>query len=261
MEEISINGNTRLQPTHFFVHKGKNYPFNMKLFKCFSQYFQINKNRYKGTTYINIFDNPEEEMDLTESTINDFINFCQSKNVILTKENSPFLHRLAKKFIVPLLIDSTQDFIQVHQKEVVVELLILNLKENNPDTTKYEQIISNDLPYFINDTNLLLLPIPVLYRILTKYQQKNSEQQNNEQNSTQIVEFLFKCLDKYGRGASILFEKIDICNSKSNALNRLLFEYSDKFDFHFINSQMLKNVYELESEMIRRTEKMSSENN
>lgn len=44
-------------------------------------------------------------------------------------------------------------------------------------------------------------------------------------------------------------------------MNRLLFEYSEKFDFHFINSQLLKTVYELESELIEKTEKFREEQN
>lgn len=257
-EEISINGNTRLQPTHSFVYEGKKFPFNMKLFKCFSQYFHANKNRFKNITDINIFDDSDEIFDLTESTINDFINFCQSKIITLNKENAPCLHKLAKKYDVPLLIDSTNEFIQIHQKEVVVDLLVLNLNNGHFDTAEYEELISNDLPYYVNDDKLLLLPIPVLNQIITKYHQKNLEQSNNDQICTQITSFLFKCLDKYGIEASVLFSQIDLSRSKNNALNRLLYEYSGKFDFHFINSQILKTVYELENKLIERAEKMTN---
>lgn len=62
-EEISINGNSRLQSTHFFTYNGKKYPFNMKLFKCFSQYFQTNKSRFYNITDINIFDDSDEKFD------------------------------------------------------------------------------------------------------------------------------------------------------------------------------------------------------
>lgn len=257
--EEEISGNARLQSTHFFVYKGEKFPFNMKLFKCFSQYFKINKNRFKDTTEISIFDDSDEKYDLTGNTIKDFIDFCQSKNISLNKENAPSLHRLAKKYIVPLLIDSTNEFIQKHQKEVVVDLLILNLKDKQFDSTEYEELISNNLPYYINDERLLKLPISVLNRILTKYNLKKPDDLKNDQICTQITEFLFKCLDNHGREASVLFGQIDLSRSKNNAKNRLLFEYAGKFDFHFINGQLLKTVYELESELIKRTEKMKEE--
>lgn len=206
MEEISVPANAILQPTHSFVYKGKKFPFNMKLFKCFSQYFKINKQQFANTTEIDIYNDQNEKINLTESSINDFINFCQSREITLNKDNSPSLYMLAKKYQVSSLIKLTSQFIFEHQKEIVIDFYILNQDEEDFDKAEYEEIISKDFLNYINDDKLLLLPIPVLHRIMTKYYQKNSEQTAIETNQSEITEFLFKCLDTYGREASVLFE-------------------------------------------------------
>ena len=258
MEEISVTANASLQPTHSFVYKGKKFPFNMKLFKCFSQYFKINKQQFANTTEIDIFNDQNEKINLSESSINDFINFCQSREITLNKDNSPSLHMLAKKYQVSSLIKLTTEFIFKHQKEIVIDFYILNQDEEDFDKAKYEEIISKDFLNYINDDKLLLLPIPVLHRIMTKYYQKNSEQTVIETNQSEITEFLFKCLDTFGREASVLFEHIDL--SRSNDSIRRLLQYGDKFDFHFINSQHLKSIYQLESEIIEKMAKITNEN-
>ena len=123
-QEISVSASSSLKATHSFIHNGKRYPFNMKLFKCFSQYFQINKNLFKNINEINLLDDQEEKIALTESSINDFISFCHKDKIILTNENVLSLHILSKKYIVPSLIDTTANYITAHRKDLVVELLI-----------------------------------------------------------------------------------------------------------------------------------------
>lgn len=78
---------------------------------------------------------------------------------------------------------------------------------------------------------------------MTKYQLKNSNQTN-----TDIVQFLFKCLDKHGKPASVLFQNIDFSNEHIKFLHQLFSdEYSQKFDFHFINTNFHKTIYEMKN--------------
>ena len=109
---------------------------------------------------------------------------------------------------------------------------------------KYEQMISQNLSYYINNDKLLLLPFQTLYRILS-----NSLKENINDND--FFEFLFKCLDKYGRNASILFENMHLMEVNSKYLNKLLTDYNDIFDFHFINPSFLKSIYEYQNEIIK----------
>ena len=66
------------------------------------------------------------------------------------------------------------------------------------------------------------------------------------------MNFLFKCLDKYGRKASVLFNNIDFGENKSEYINILITKYSTKFDFHFINFEFLKSIYEQQNEVLQK---------
>ena len=99
---------------------------------------------------------------------------------------------------------------------------------------------------------MLLLPIPILNRIFQNYHKK-IESNKNQQNQ-QIIEFLFKVIDKYGKDGSILFNNIDFQKENIYVINRLLNEYSDIFDFNMINSTLLKTTAEISSKMTKQRE-------
>lgn len=96
----------------------------------------------------------------------------------------------------------------------------------------------------IKNDSLLALDIPIIYRIIEKYQLKYEI--NNE-----ITDFLFKYFDKKGRKASILLSFIDINKIDIVHLKRLM-SYSDVLDFHFLNSSLTKTLYEMMNQMILR---------
>lgn len=251
-EEISISAND-LPVTHFFLYKGKRFPFNMNIFNCFSQYFNSIEIQYEKNSSINLFDESDENQNISESSINDFINFCQKNTITLNKENVLSLHNLAKKFIVQSLIKATNNYMSTHQKDFVIDLLLLNLNDtDSANNQEYEEIISENLTEYFQDSRLLSFPLPVLHRIVTKYTQKNL----NQDNSPEFIEFLFKCLDKFGREGSVLFDHVNIGRSCGTFLHRLLNEYSEKFDFHFINDQQLRTIYDIESEIIQKTQNL-----
>ena len=74
-----------------------------------------------------------------------------------------------------------------------------------------------------------------------------------------MIEFLFKCLDHFGRDASVLFDQIDSFGSNGNLINRLIDGYSEKFDFSFVNTGNLKTVYQLENEIIAREKEIKQQ--
>ena len=74
------------------------------------------------------------------------------------------------------------------------------------------------------------------------------------------MEFLFKCLKKFGRPASVLFEKVKFGNENSEYLRTLLSdEYSSIFDFHFINSEYLKTFYDIQNDIIKKNEQLKQQ--
>lgn len=91
-----------------------------------------------------------------------------------------------------------------------------------------------------------MLHISSIFRIITKYKIKNIKQ-------CKIIDFFLRCLEKYGRNTSVLYNIIDISNEYSYFI-RLLQDpkYFKLFDFHLFKKN--SDPYEIESELIRETE-------
>lgn len=93
---------------------------------------------------------------------------------------------------------------------------------------------------------MLLLLIPVLERIFHSFY---SSKKLKGKASNEVTCFLFEVLDKHGRDGSILFSNIDFENETIGVFNKLLNEYSDRFDFNMINSTLLKTATDVTNEM------------
>lgn len=62
---------------------------------------------------------------------------------------------------------------------------------------------------------------------------------------------MFQCLSKFGRRASVLFGEINFEKIEIKYLNRMLTEFPDIFDFHFLNMTFLKKNFEIQNETIK----------
>ena len=72
----------------------------------------------------------------------------------------------------------------------------------------------------------------------------------NETNKNQLTDFLFKCLNKHKKSASVLFSNLDLENQRIEIFSKLINEYSGVFDFSMINSKfLLKTTTDLLSEL------------
>lgn len=237
---------SNLPPTNSFIYKEKQYPFNIIVFNQFSSYFESNQ----PNSIIKLIEDKEDDSTLSDSSIKDFINHCQCQNIILTNQNALPLYKLAKKYIVPTLINEIEKFIIDNKTDFLIQFLTIIQTQQGFDTKPYEEMLSNNFIDYIHDSHLLNLPFNILYRVVTKYQMKHIE----EEPSADIIEFLFKCLDKFEHEASSLFEYIDFGKLKNQVIHRLLTEYSQKFDFHFVNSNLLKTLYNVQNEILQREE-------
>lgn len=220
MDSNSVAVTSDLPLTNYFIYKEKQYPFNITLFKIFSRFFSSNQ-QLQPNSGIKLLEDTEDDINIPDASIRDFINYCQNKNINLTKENVLFVHKLAKKFIIPPLIKSAEDFITIHSKELVIEFLNIKRDQQQFNTNEYEEMIVIDLIEYIKNEKLILLPFPVIYRIMTKYQQKSRNESKSEYPS-EIIEFLFKCLDFYGQEASILFDYFNFGKLNGTVINRIL---------------------------------------
>lgn len=82
---------------------------------------------------------------------------------------------------------------------------------------------------------------------MAKYRLKKFKNNLTEDEPTELIDFLFKCLDKYGKEGSILFDGFDFGRSNCRVIRKLMKEYSEKSDFQFItNVHLLTGNHEKE---------------
>lgn len=129
---------------------------------------------------------------------------------------------------------------------IIKKLLFQSNEINNEE----EAFISNNFERYIEDDEILQLPVSAIYRIFEKYKTNTL----NKINTKKIIKFLFKCLDHYGKDASILFNEVDFEEENIEVVNRLLTKYSYEFDFNMINSTMAKTTMKLSSELTKQKE-------
>lgn len=229
--------------TNFFIYHDKKYPIKFDYFKYASRYFSTHQEELEKRENINLIDTePEKQHFLTNETINDFINFVQGKKILLDKKNIISLNYLSTKYEVKRLQEITNDYIIKHQSEIVIEIILEHQYESEFDTTSYESIISHHIERYIEDDRLLELKIPILYRILNDHIQ-------NEKANQAIFEFLFKCLDKHGQEASVLFDQITFEKADIKYIMRLINDYSQMFDFQYISSALVEALKCKETEL------------
>lgn len=266
MEQTPVRIQANIQSTNHFKCKigdeDKLFGFNIDLFQINSQYFKIHKNSIHPNSIININDTFEENIIFSESSINDFIKYCHNQQIELKQEDIPFLYELSKKFGVLSLLEHIKTIVSKYPHEYQIQYLILNQdKPNTEFGNQFEEELSNHLTELINDDQLLSLPINILHRIVTKYQVNNSMNNDHEAN-TKINNFLFKCLNHYGKKASILFEFVDFEDQYVDIIRRLLSdEFKCKFDFTFINKARLQTNYEHINEFIQKENEIKLQQN
>lgn len=250
MDSKIIQNHDDAMYTHYFVcnRNGSDIKFPIKIdfFKISSAKFSKNQVNINKDNTIDLFDNEtEENLDFSDDSIQDFINYVHRQDISLNNNNVIEINYLAKKYEVLSLIKHTEEYIKNHLQELKFSILTINKNNPSSNTSFYEDVIANNLEEYTKNESLLNLEISILYRIIKKYHSQKEISMN-------IINFLFKCLDKYGRKASVLFSFIDINKLDSMHLNQLLTNYADVIDFHFINSSLTKTLYEIINQLILR---------
>ncbi|KAK8849985.1 hypothetical protein M9Y10_018579 [Tritrichomonas musculus] len=122
-----------------------------------------------------------------------------------------------------------------------------NCSSSHFDTSKEEKFISEHLSEFIQKEKMLELPIPLLYRVLKLFFES---QHNKDELRSGMTDFLFKCLDKYGRSASVLFNLIDFKEQRNELVNRLIKNYLTVFGQNMKVSAIINDKSYFEQEFI-----------
>lgn len=248
MQVNLIQNKDCFEDTHFFVYKLKKYPIKYGFFKISSKYFSRNSKEIKKIKDIQL-DDDNKTINLSEQSIIDFIKYVHHEPIQLTNENLIEIEYLAKKYEVSSLIEFIKDYIESNNKEIAIQILIIHQKDSSFDTEIYENIISNNFLEKCQEKSLFQIDFPKIYRIFSKFQKSWKE---NDQNDEIIFEFLFKCIDEYGRKASILFENIDFKNTRIKYLNILILKYSKVFDFNYVKYPFIKALYEQQNNLLNK---------
>ncbi|KAK8897539.1 hypothetical protein M9Y10_015495 [Tritrichomonas musculus] len=221
-----------------FVYNGESYPIDFCLVKKYSNFFYLNRKKFKSVQDIEI---KPENYEIIDEAVPKFVACCQSQSFDINDSNVFSLYQLSIQYDVPILNDLTSQYIKKNPKQLVFDSIFFKMRNENSkddsDLSIEEEMIASDFFEFIDDKRLLSLPISVLYHIISNKHLDINSMDSTKQN--QIIEFLFNCLDKYQREASILFLNIDLENERIDLLPRLLARYSNVFDFNFINPKFL----------------------
>lgn len=202
----------------YFVYQNKKYPFDFSLFKKNSNYFYNNRNLLKNVETINLLNECDDSIEIPEEAIHAFISSCQNEECNISRTIVIPLQFLSYKFEVPQLIEITNEIVRNNFDEIFFQSFLFKIQFQNCDkkveffdTKSEEEAVVARLKECINDERMFQLPISILDRIFHKYfvDSKSGIEMNskseNKLNSTEIIEFLFKCLDKYGRCVHFIF--------------------------------------------------------
>lgn len=171
-----------------------------------------------------IDENSDDLFHIPDTVIENFINYIQQQPISLDNENVVLLNFLATKYEVFQLIKATEEFITENHKEISIEILVLHQNDKKFVTKPFEDSISVNFLRYIKDERLFNLKFDILYRIFNKFQ----NDQNPNKNNKEIFDFLFKCIDIYGRKASVLFANVDFGDNSTEYINLLITKYSKK---------------------------------
>lgn len=200
--------------THFFVYKDKQYPFQIDFFKYSSKFFLNNQQSLEQNKIIPLVDKEyEESLNFSEESIFSFIKYVQREQIPLNDDNVFALNYLGTRYQINSLIESTKEYIEQNKTGLILQILTNFQFDQKFNKQQYEDILSTNLINYISDDRLLSLEYPIIYRAIEKTPNKSN---------SKIIDFCFKCLDKFGRKASSLFALIDICDVSNEKLNLLI---------------------------------------
>lgn len=156
-----------IRPDKNFVYKHKKYPIDFSMIKKYSNYFYNERKNYKGIKDIPLQLNGFE---VCEESIPIFIACCQNQPFDITNSTVFSLYQLSNQFDVPELNKLSNEYIQKNHNNLVLQSIKFKLENQNSevnfDLSKEEDVISSHFFEYINDEQLVSLPIQILYRII-----------------------------------------------------------------------------------------------
>ena len=241
------------KPTHginfpgtlcFSKYKDRIFPFDVT---SLLSYIKLEPNEDNENLINNFLLEFNEKTILTDDSIKDFVNFSETKIVDLEIEKLFPLYYIANILNNTNLIELIESYFFDHTEDFINQLYHISTTQNNIKNQYFENIVSEHLLDYVKYEKLALFKISTLHRILTKYKLKNGSLENQK-----IYDFLFEILLKHGTDASVLFLLLDHPMKNKYIIKKLLIdEYSEIFDFHYIDESFCKSTCSNQNALIK----------
>lgn len=102
-----------------FVYHNKEYPIDYDILKKNSNYIFNNQEKFENTQYIELINEEEENIRISDESIQAFILSCQNEPSTINKSSIISLQYLAYKFEFVELIEVTDKYISQHSNELI----------------------------------------------------------------------------------------------------------------------------------------------
>ena len=238
-EDIKKDSNNSIVG-HEFIYKTKSYQYDFRAAIHCSDYIYENLDFFLHNPRTSLIDN-EDNTDFSIESINDFISYINQPNLhIINNDNVFILQKLNQKYKIKTLQTETDDYINLHHEELLIPII----KDRNNLSLEEERTIANHLFVYIDNKQLLTLPINIVDRIFQFYLNEVKNDENDDENETKIMEFIFDYLDQYGRNGSVLFKYVNFSKIGRVFLTKLLNGYQNIFDFSFMPNSIIKDLCE-----------------
>lgn len=251
-----INIGAKKTNTKSFIFGDAKYQFDFDSFARVTKYAQQLESDFQSDEIPLL--SQCDKIDLTPEGINCFVATINDKGYKPEPSTIFQVYFLSVKYGISELTDGLSNFItsnlpQDQKLDFLISLLdfksklISTYKDNQGEPyisellnfannlASEETLFSQNLQTYIanHSDNLLKLGVPSLFRIFHKYFKEG----NKTMDKNILIPFLFQCLDRDGKSASILFQFITINPVDDiETINKLLNEpYSKKFNFNYLN--------------------------
>lgn len=240
----------------YFIFKGKNYPFDFTILIENSIFFNKNQNLYENVEYIELLSETETKKfhNISEKAVQDFISLSTNGACQIDNSSIYYIQYLSIKYQVINLTKAITNLITKNKNEFILDYFDFKFEEEEKkedDLLLYSEeinIIADNLINYINDDRMFKFPIWFLYQVFIRFCNFTNFNIMKLNEKCTFITFLFKCLDKIGRDASILFSICDFGDKTMEIIEKLISEYSTVFDFNLISNDLLKFSIDLKQE-------------
>lgn len=217
-----------------FFCNNKKYPVDISIFSQHSAYFSkgdknIWPQQEQSFRDINLLSDFDSISDISDESINTFLDYCQNKPIKLKPSNVIQVQYLSNKYEVSQLKEHTEKFISSNFKSVIDTIF-----SNKNIDYQTENIIQKNLFKILNDDRLFSIPVPSMHRIISAYS-KNKEKD--------LIEFIFKYIDHQGESSLILLTEIEIDEKNQEFIDEKLNEYKKYINNPAIQMKIIENMH------------------